>query len=203
MNYLLRLKLISLMICCVFFSLTACGQKNSNVVQLAPLPGSICRVAVLPMINKTEYQEGNILFYRVFVSELSRLGNFELSPEGDVRQAFRQIQVLPAVQLPSYDQLRIVGDYLNAEIMIGTTILEMKDVFSKGEVIPYITVRLDILDAKSGKKLWSVYHRRDGSQYRKVMHFGVITAMTQLAKQVSKGILDILDSKGFVGKCIE
>ena len=202
MVYCLRLKIVSLLICSVSFFLISCSQKQPDIVQLAPLPENICRVAALPFINKTKYRDGGVLFYRVFVSELSRFGDFEVVPEGDVRKAFRQIRVAYGQQA-NYDQLRIIGDYLDTDILVGGIILQMEEVPAKNEDIPYMTVQLSILDAESGKTLWSIYHVRDGSQYRKVMHFGIITTITQLARQISREILENWAEEGFTGKCIK
>ena len=199
----LRLKTVSLLILCIAFVGASCSQKQLNIVQLAPMPEEICRVAVMPFVNNTGYQDGAVLFYRVFVSELSGFEDLELVPEGDIRMAFRQVRILPGLQQPDYDQSRIIGDYLGADILLNGIILQMNETSSSGETIPFITVKLNILDAKSGKTIWSIYHIADGEQYRKVMHFGVITTITQLAKQISKEILAKWASKGFKGKCIK
>lgn len=198
-----RLKIVSLLVILVAFSGASCSQKNPNIVQLAPLPEYICRVAVVPFVNRTGYQDGDVLFYRVFVSELTRLGGFELVPEGDMRRAFRQVRLTPGLKQPDYDQLQIIGDYLKADILLDGTILQMEEASLRSENIPFMSVKLGILDAKSGKTIWSIYHIADGKQYRKVMHFGVITTITQLAKQMSREILAAWVSEGFTGKCIE
>lgn len=199
-----RLKIASLLVCLVAFLGGSCSQKDPRFEQIAPLPESICRIAVVPFVNRTEYLNGGILFYRVFVSEFSRFGDYQLVPEGDIRRVFRQLHIVPGVQQPEYDQLRVIGDYLNADIMLSGTILQMKEVFlGIDETIPYITVKLNLLDARSGRTLGSIYHARDGNQYRKVMHFGVTTTVTQLATKISREIVEKLISKGLTGKCIE
>ena len=200
----LRLKIVILLI--IFAALTggtSCSQIHSDIVQLGPLPERICRVAVVPFVNKTGYRDGNVLFYRVFVSELARFGEFELVPEGDIRRAFRQVSLSPGLKQPTYDQSQIIGDYLKADILLGGIILQMEEASLEGETIPFITVKFDILDAETGQTIWSIYHIADGEQYRKVMHFGVITTITQLAKQMSKEIMAEWVSEGFKGKCIE
>ncbi len=199
----LRLKTFSLLISSLVLFLVSCSQKEPKIIQLAPLPDSICRVAVMPFVNRTEYLDGNILFYRVFVSELAGLGEFEVVPEGDIRKVFRQIRVAPGLHQPNYDQMRIIGDYLDADILVSGIVLQMEEIPGKDEDIPYITVQLDILDAETGNTLWSIYHVRNGSQYRKVMHFGLINTITQLSKQTSEEILENWASEGFIGKCLE
>jgi hypothetical protein len=199
-----RLKIASLLVCLVAFLGGSCSQKYPHIEQIAPLPENVCRIAVVPFVNRTEYLNGGILFYRVFVSEFSRFGDYQLVPEGDIRRVFRQLHIVPGVQQPEYDQLQVIGDYLNADIMLSGAILQMKEVSSGiDEKIPYITVKLNLLDARSGRSLGSIYHVRDGNQYRKVMHFGVTTTVTQLATKISREIMEKLISKGLTGKCIE
>ncbi len=199
-----RLKIASLLGCLVAFLGGSCSQKDPHIEQIAPLPESVCRIAVVPFVNRTEYLNGGILFYRVFVSEFSRFGDYQLVPEGDIRRVFRQLHIVPGVQQPEYDQLRVIGDYLNADIMLSGTILQMEEEYlGIDEKIPYITVKLNLLDARSGRTLGSIYHARDGNQYRKVMHFGVTTTVTQLATKISREIMEKLISKGLTGKCIE
>jgi hypothetical protein len=199
----LRLKSASLLIISFAFIGISCSQKNASIEQIAPLPENICRVAVLPFLNQSGYRDGDILFYRVFDSEISRSGNFEIVPEGDIRRAFRQVRLTPGAKQPNYDQLRIMGDYLNADVLIAGNILQMEELTRSNESIPYITVRLELLDAKTGKTIWSIYHVRNGSQFRKVMHFGVINTVTQLAKQMTNEIMLQWSSKGFIAQCTE
>lgn len=198
-----RLKVISLLICFAAFLGGSCSSKKPNIEQLAPLPESMCRVGIIPFVNKTSYQDGDVLFYRVFVSGLSRVGDFELVPEGDMRRAFQQIRLPPGKQQPNYDQLRILGDYLDTDILLSGTILQMKEDSLHGEIVPYMTVKLEMLDSRSGQTVWSVYHVKNGTQYRKVMHFGVISTITQLATQMAEEILESWRSEGFGGTCLE
>ena len=70
---------------------TSCTSKSPVFYELAPLPsGGSCRLAVLPFVNGTHYNDGGIIFYRVFNTELVNLGDFQLTPEGDIREAFRK-----------------------------------------------------------------------------------------------------------------
>ena len=163
-------------------------------------------MAVLPFENQTNYRDGDILFYRVFTSELAKQGNFALVPEGDIRDVYRQIRVTPGSQDLSFDQMRMTGDYLKAEIMVIGRITKMGEVPSKNikdEFEPFLTVNLRLFDVTSGRTLWSIYHTRRGGEYRKVMHFGLISTTTQLAEQVSKELIARWISEGFIGKCTE
>lgn len=203
MNFYQHIKIIiSLPLCLILLAMSSCGGRQPQIVRLAPLPERVCRVAVLPFINRTTYQDGNVLFYRIFISELIRQQDIDLIPEGDVHRAFQNVYLAYGAENPNYDQLRIIGDYLHADILMSGIILQMTEVDIQGETIPFLTIKLDMLDAKTGRTIMTVNHDIDGAQYRKIMHFGLITTITQLAIQMSDEILAGLNSEGFTGKCI-
>jgi hypothetical protein len=66
-----------------------------------------------------------------------------------------------------------------------------------------MTISLELLDAQTGRTLSNVHHRRDGNDYLKVMHFGIVTTTTELSHLISKEIIGDLAAKGFVAQCSE
>jgi len=162
---------------------------------------TICRVAVLPFINNSEYNEGDLIAYRIFSSELVRTGKFQLAQEGDVRRIYQQLLLFPN-QLPRLEQLRIIADRLDAQILITGTIVEMSEKNTGNNVNPTLTLNLQILDAESGRTLWLTHHKQEGKQYRKVMHFGLINTITGLVRIVSDEILELWYANG-LKKCTD
>ena len=185
--------------------LSSCAFKQApTVLKQGPLPGGgdICRIAVLPFINQTAYKEADDIFARVFVSELVNSGNYQVAQEGDVRKFFQQMQVLPN-QTPDIEQLRAMADRLGAQVVISGTITEMKETSEYGQHLePTVAVVIRVIDGDSGRTLWSTYSRREGQQYRKVMHFGLVNSITSLAKYVSSEIVEAWHKEGFK-KCTE
>jgi len=174
------------------------------ILKQGPLPegGRICHVVVLPFINQTAYTQGDDIFSRVFVSELVNSGNYQVAQEGDVRKFLQQMQVLPN-QTPDIEQIRAMADRLGAQIVISGTITEMKDKNDYGSIPePSLAVVLRIIEGESGRTLWTTYSRREGQQYRKLMHFGLINSLTSLAKNVSNEIVESWHKEGFL-KCTE
>ncbi len=163
----------------------------------------LCRVAVLPFTNGSDFRDGGVLLYRVFTAELAGQQDFELSQEGDIRAAYRQVRVSPYFGRLTFDQLRIIGDYLNVDVLIVGHISEMEEKMIKGKSIPFMTISLELRDAQTGRTLSSVHHRRDGNDYLKVMHFGIVTTTTELSHLISKEIIGDLAAKGFVAQCSE
>lgn len=71
----------------------------------------------------------------VFVFELSRMEDIQLVPEGDVRMVFQNIYLAYGGENPFYDQLKITGDYHNADILLGGIIMQRRKTRGK----PYRT----------------------------------------------------------------
>ncbi len=190
----LRLVLSLTLLC-----LAACGPKVPDLVKYASLPDErICRIAVLPFVNETDYPLADTIAYRVFMAELVQTGRFDLAQEGDVREAFRHMRIWPGQQ-PRIEQIKILGDRLRVGLIITGTVVEMAEVPMAGAVNPVIALSLRIVDPGSGETLWHTYHRRDGEHYRKVMHFGILNTATSLADQVYREVLDLWFKKGLKG----
>jgi hypothetical protein len=188
---------------CFLFVASGCGLPPPNLQQLAPIAqGSICRVAVLPFNNETSYSQGDIIMYRVFVAELSRRGKFMITPEGDVRKILHQMHTVPGEDF-NIEQIRILADRLQVQLLITANIIEMDENVSSNSTNPTLAVIVRILDADSGRILWVTYHRRDGGQYRKVMHFGVVNTETELVRRVSHEIIESWFTVGGLPQCAD
>ncbi|MEN8135146.1 MAG: hypothetical protein ABFS18_06360 [Thermodesulfobacteriota bacterium] len=167
-----------------------------------PFGGEICRVAVLPFTNQIDYRMGGSVFTRVFTSELIGKGNYVVSQEGDVRKILQQMRMLPGETLSS-EQLRALADRLGVQIVITGAVLEMRDKTRFGRKLdPSVAVVVRIMEASSGRTLWTTYNRSEGTHYRVVMHFGVVNTINELAKRSSAEIIDAWQEKGFK-KCID
>lgn len=204
----MNMKLISKGLCVFMFlfglallSLSACGPKLPTLHKLTPLPQEkTCRIAVLPFLNQTGYPEANAIFYRIFLAELVQSGRFDIVQEGDVRDVFHHLRVWPG-QDPQKEQMKILGDRLGVKIVIAGTVVEMAEVPEAKIINPTLAVSLKILDTESSQTIWCTFHRREGEQYRKMMHFGVVNTVTGLAHRVSQEVLELWFKEGLKG-CI-
>ncbi len=179
-------------------------RKPPVVLKMAELPlaGEVCRIAVLPFTNQTEYSMAETMFSRFFVSALIEEGNYLVAQEGDVRRILLQMHVMPGQELSS-EQIRAVADRLGAQIVISGAVLEMRDKISYGKKLePSLAVVLRIMEAASGRTLWVTYNRAEGRDYRNIMHFGVINSVAALAQKVSVEILKVWENEG-LKECTE
>lgn len=184
---------------------SACSLKDTpTVLKQGALPdqGKICRIAVLPFVNQTAYKQGDDIFARVFVSELVNKGGYQIAQEGDVRKFYQQMQLLPT-QGPSVEQLRAMADLLDVQVIVAGTVVEMQEKSKYGQRLdPSVAVIVRIIEGVSGRTLWASYIRREGKQYRKVMHFGLVNSLTSLARHSSAEIVAEWQKQGFQ-KCSE
>ena len=164
-----------------------------NLLTATPLP--ICRIAVLPFVNNTDYVQGGAIVTRIFVAELNRLGGFTVVQEGDVRRILRQMQIAPK-ESPGYEQRRVLADRLGVDAIVSGEIVAMHEEVNTKETNPLLAVDLKLLAVGSNTPVITTYHSRRGEEYRKLMHFGMVNTMTSLAVMVSDEILEIWFAKG-------
>jgi polysaccharide biosynthesis protein PelC len=164
---------------------------------MRPLPAEpICRVAVLPFENESDYPLANVIAFKVFSAELQAAGNYLVVQEGDVRKIYQQLWILPGTQ-PTHEEMQIMAKRLNAQLLITGTVLEMRE--NPGEnasANPMLALDVQIRDGRSSDPLWRTYHRRQGTDYRKAMHFGTIHTATGLSQQVSSEIISLWFKNG-------
>lgn len=156
-----------------------------------------CSVGVLPLINRSAYGQGDRVLYRVLLSELVNQRPWRLALEGDVRSIYRELRLKPWVQ-PSPEQMKIVASRLGVDILIGGEILEMEERVEGDRVNPRLKVHLQVYSGKDGTMLWSTYHSRQGSDYRKLMHFGLSNTVSQLSKNMMKEILELWEEEALL-----
>ena len=181
---------------CVFL-LSGCGTQLPLHRQLAPLPaGPLCRVAVLPFLNDSDFPLGDSIVHKVFATQFMNSGNYLVIQEGDILKVYQQLHILPGLA-PTLEQLQIIGDRINAQLLITGTIMAMRE--DPGEdrtVIPLIVMEIQIRDGRSGDVLWTAFHRRLGTDYQKTMHFGKIQTATGLSRQMAEEIINLWTEKG-------
>ena len=186
------------------YLLSGCGVgKLPLQQQLTPLPsGPICRVAVLPFLNDSDFPLGGAIAGKVFATEFMNSGDYHVSQEGDVLKIYQQLRLLPGMT-PSLEQMQIIANRVNAQLLITGVVLDMRE--NRGEhgtVNPLLVEEVQIRDGRSGETLWTTFHRRQGTDYKKTMHFGTIHTVTGLSRQMAEEIINLWYEKG-LAQCNE
>ncbi|HIJ78260.1 MAG TPA: hypothetical protein HPP69_02960 [Deltaproteobacteria bacterium] len=173
-------------------------DKRPYLQEFSPAPyGVVCSVAVLPFSSKTGYNQAGRLFYRIFMGQLVQAGSWQVTLEGDIRKIYRQMHLAPWVK-PTPEQIKIIASRLGVERVIGGEILSMEEKVRGKAVEPKVEVRVCIYDGSTGKLLVATIHRREGEEYRKMLHFGLVNSITGLSKIVVQEILTLWEKKGLV-----
>lgn len=165
--------------------------------EMSPLPqGPICRIAVLPLYNDTDFPQGDVILQKIFMAELRSAGDYQVLQEGDISKVYQQMLIYPG-HAPTLEQMKIIADRVNAQLLVTGTVMEMReDPGPYSTVIPKIVLELHIRDGRDGETLWTVYHSRQGSDYTKTMHFGTIHSIAGLGQQMAVEIINLLFNKG-------
>ena len=176
---------------------TGCARQLPFDQQMADLPtGPICRVAVLPFLNESDFPLADVIFSKVFAAQLQSASNYLLIQEGDILQAYRQLHILP-MRKPSGEQFQIIASRVSAQLLITGTVLDMRENPAEHSTVnPLLIVDIQIIDGRSGEVLWTTFHQRHGSEYKKIMHIGTIHTVTGLSRQVADEIINIWFKKG-------
>jgi TolB-like protein len=174
----------------LLFGVSSCTSSRPSLEKKNVYQGeSICSVALLPFINDSRFEQGNLISQRVFAAELSRIAGIEVSSEGDVQNIYQELHIFPH-QHPDIEQIRVLGSRLDVQLVISGRITEMEEKMGDSHVNPVLALTLQVYDAKSGKTMWTTYHRREGRNYRTVMHFGLVNTVTQLSRVMSDEIIE-------------
>lgn len=190
-----------LLLCLAGFMLpwfAACGSKGMHVQEFVTAPyGKVCSVAVLPFRNKSGYKQGDRIVYRIFLSELVMHGAWRVALEGDVRKIYRQLHLKPWEQ-PSPEQIKVIASRLGVERVIGGEIFVMEEKIHKQYVNPVLGLQLNVYEGETGRILLSTIHRRQGDDYRTMMHFGLINSVTNLSRRLTQEILTEWKQRGLL-----
>ncbi len=196
-----RCSALYLLILLVVLVQVGCAGRNQvpQQRQMAPLPPQpICGISVLPFANNSDYLMADAIVSKVFAARLQEAGHYLLTQEGDIQRAYRQLAIMPG-STPDLNQLQIIGGRLNTRLLITGSVLEMRE--DRGDhdsINPFIVFELAIRDGSSGEVLWTTFHRRQGSEYKKTMHFGSIHTVTGLSRQMADEIITLWFRKGLV-----
>lgn len=160
-------------------------QRYKNTEQAAT-----CRIGVLPILNHSDFSQGATILYRIILAQLVEEQQYRVALEGDVTDIYRDLHLRPWLQ-PTPEQMQIIASRLDVDILIGGLILEMKEAPEGGRINPHLKLQLHVYDGEQGVLLWSTYHEAQGTDYRKIMHFGIHNTVSQLSNTIIKEIFEL------------
>ncbi len=183
----------------VFLAVATCLSCSSSpllVQKKKEYAGNgVCRAAILPFVNASRFDQGDVVFQRIFATQMSGATGIDIVAEGDVRKLYAELRIYPNT-FPDIEQLRVLGSRLKADLLIGGRVVEMEEKMGGNFVNPVLSVDMQTYDGRSGEILWTTYHRREGKEFRKVMHFGLVNTITQLSRIMADEIVHVWTEEG-------
>lgn len=180
------------------FVLTGCGGNKPYVQEFSKrAPQDLQSIAVLPFVNRSGYDQGEKIVYRLVLGELAQQCNWRVGLEGDVWKIYRQMR-LKTWEVPTFEQLRVIAVRLGVDTLIVGEVLEMDEKVTQSGVNPALSIQVRVYDGKSGLLQWSSLYRREGGDYQKMMHFGMVNTVSELGKTMVREMLEAWKEKGLL-----
>lgn len=172
------------------------GNPKLQTRLVAAAKTNVCSVAVMPFENWTRKSELSLLTGRIFTSALVQSERFNTVQEGDVGMFLLRQRLLPG-NLLYKDHYDALENQLDLDAVIQGRIVEAGTVSRRGSSkVPYVSLHIDMYDAHSGRLLLNSVHQRWGDDYRKALHFGVVTTNSGLIEKMSQEIINDWFTKG-------
>jgi hypothetical protein len=147
-------------------------------------------IAILPLQNFGTEHDAPRIVEAVLLDRLDRHASLRAIPPADLRRAVVAAGLRAPGQL-SLDQLKALGKGLGTTLFVRGTILAFGTTTSTdGGETPEVELYVSLLDAESGRTLWSGLHRRTGLDYEGLLQLGAARDATSVARRVVAELLD-------------
>ncbi|MCD4763859.1 MAG: CsgG/HfaB family protein [Desulfobacterales bacterium] len=153
-------------------------------------PG-VKKVAIFSFHNNTTIAEASKIVRGAFVASLVKTKKFKVEFPGNIKSFLvnERIIVRTGVDL---DTIKCMGRRLGVDAVIMGRIEEFVGMEEKKRgVIPVVSISSRMVDVRTGKILWMAQHRRTGDDYIKVLDFGKVRSVGELAKKV---VLEMIET---------
>jgi hypothetical protein len=185
------------------FILVSCSAAGSGkaITRIAggQLRSRMCRIVLLPFVNESRSQQLDIQAYRIFLAEIVESGIFAVTPEGDLKDFFYRNRISPQT---IWDR-KLIATLSQQLDVDGALVVYIRDSNlvrgSDGSKQTFISLQVELHDARSGKLILSSFLRRRGSDYTKVLHFGVVDTVSGLLQRMAREIIEIWEEEGVSG----
>lgn len=166
-----------------------CGGTQTCVQIISVVP-SKARIAILPLENLAESEDGARIFARLLQDQLHQSTAFEVVPAGNVETATLRARIRLPVLMDD-DQGRRLRDAIDADyFVLGTVIAYQTSTNAYSGVIPIVGVSLQLREGRTGKTVWSDTFHAAGDSGEWLFGLGVEHDITKLAHALARRALD-------------
>lgn len=192
-----------LLLLLVLFSLVtvSCSSPQRTITRVAggKLRAQVCRVVLLPFVNESQSQELDIQAYRIFMAEIVKSGIFKVVPEGDLKHFLCRNRITTDA---IWDKELVASLSRQLEVD-GALVVYIRDSNlsrgSYGSKDTFVSLQVELHDARTGRLLLSSFLRRSGVEYTKMLHFGVIDTVSGLLQKMAQEIIEVWSEEDISG----
>jgi len=148
-------------------------------------------VAVLPFANMSTAQAADKRVRDVFMTMLQATGQIYVLPMGEVQRGLSRAEMQnPAA--PSSQDVVALAKVLNCDAVITGSVLEYGEARSGSAAANYISLSVQMLEATTGKLVWSAQSTRGGVSGADRMFGGGGQPMNVVTADAVNDVLDLL-----------
>ncbi len=140
-----------------------CAARRSGVTFHDPNMdfSMIQTVAVMPLANLTSVQDAATRVRDVLITRLQATGSLYVLPPGEVARGISRSSISDPTQ-PTTDEIKVLAKVVGAEAVITGTVREYGEVRSGTAAANVISLSLQMIEAQTGKVVWSGESTRGG-----------------------------------------
>ena len=162
-----------------------CGGSQSCVQTIHVVPAK-ARLAVLPLENLAESEDGARIFARLLQDQLSQTSKVDVVAAGDVETATLRARIRLPVLMDDVQSQRLRQALDVDYFVLGTVIAYHAVTDAYSGVIPTVGVSLQLRDGRTGKTLWSDTYHATGNSGEWLFGLGVEHDITRLAHSLAR-----------------
>jgi polysaccharide biosynthesis protein PelC len=172
----------------------ACAAKKSAEVTFheATMDFSMIRtVAVMPFANMSTVQTADERVRDVFMTMLQATGQMYVLPIGEVQRGLSRVEIQNPVE-PSPQDVVALSKVLECDAVITGAVLEYGEARSGSASANYITMGVQMMEAKTGRLVWSAQSTEGGITAADRMFGGGGEPMNVVTAEAVNDLLDKL-----------
>jgi TolB-like protein len=142
------------------------------------------KVGVIPFYNESGRRTAGEIMTNIFILGVFQSGLFQVEEKGNIEQ-FLYREKIRDTRSMKREKLKRLGKRLNLDAVFMGTVEEFKGGNVGSQLAtPKVSLRVNLVETRSGKILWSARHSRSGDDYIKIFDVGIVRTVDTLAKKI-------------------
>jgi polysaccharide biosynthesis protein PelC len=177
---------------CLALAPPVCGAQVTDVYRDDRMDfGSIETVAVAPFVNLTREQVAAERVRDVFVNRLLATGAVYVLPVGEVGRGMARLEIQTPTA-PTPEEVVKLGAFVKADAVITGVVREYGEVRSGTTTANVISMSIQLIEAGTGRVVWSASSTRGGISFWNRMFGGGGQPVNRVTEQAIDALFDKL-----------